>query len=178
MENKTLSSIIEGRRSVRKFKPDPVSDSHINEILTAAMFAPSACNTRPWRFVVVKDRELLDKISERCPNAHMLKTAPLGIVVVAMPGEQAEKCPGYFPQDCGAAIQNMLLKGAELGLGSCWCGIWPRAERVLDMQEILQERGVFDPQTKDMPFAVIAFGTAAEQPKTRGFFDPERVQTV
>lgn len=107
---------IKSRRSIRKYKTDrPVSRQHVTQILEAAMMAPSACNTRPWEFVVVESRDVLERIMKAMPYTQMLQTAPMAIVVCGKPEVQSLVCPGFWPQDCGAAVENMLLAAKELG---------------------------------------------------------------
>lgn len=160
---------IKSRRSIRKYNPDAaVPGEHITRILEAAMMAPSACNTRPWEFVVVQSREVKDQIMKAMPYAQMLATAPLAIIICGRPDLQENICPGFWPQDCGAAAQNILLAAKELGYGTCWCGCFPLAHRVAEMQKILEVTSV--------PLAVIAVGEAAEAPAPRGFLDETRVK--
>ena len=123
-----VSDAIRKRRSIRKYKPGiKIPDEHIQKILEAGMMAPSARNTRPWEFVVLKSDEAKEKAVDIHPYAKHLKDASLGIIVCAKPSDIAE---GYYPQDCGASIENILLEALELGYGTCWCGIYPREERV------------------------------------------------
>ena len=131
------------------------------------MMAPSACNSRPWEFFVVEDPAVKDELCRSNPNASMLETASLAIVVCARPEAQSGKCQGYWPLDCGAAAENLLLQAAELGYGACWCGCWPREERVDVIQKILG--------TQAVPVALIAVGAPDEEPLARGFYDPARV---
>ena len=106
---------IKSRRSIRRYKMDVrVPREHIRQLLEAAMMAPSACNTRPWEFVVVESRKVLDRIMKAMPYAQMLGTAPAAIVVCGKPKVQEMVCPGFWPQDCGAAVENMLLAAKEL----------------------------------------------------------------
>jgi nitroreductase len=99
-----LLEAIRERHSIRKFKSGAeVTDEQIRLLLEAAMLAPSACNTRPWEFIVIKNREKLDEIRKIHPYTGMLETASLAIVVVALP-ESQEKVNnglpvGYYPQD-------------------------------------------------------------------------------
>ena len=168
----TMQAIRE-RRSIRKFKAGAnVTREQVDTLLEAAMLAPSACNTRPWEFVVVESREKLDKIADAHPNAQMVRTASLAIVVCALPEvqEQREICIGYYPQDCGAATQNILLAAVELGLGTCWCGVYPREKRVADMKSLL---GI-----ESLPFCVIAIGVPDEAPDARGGFEAEKVRYI
>ena len=162
------SEVIRARRSIRKYKENfVIPQKDIETMLEAAMFAPSACNTRPWEFVVIENEDIRKKIMEISSHTKMLQTASLAIVVCARPDLQEGKCAEFYPQDCGAAIQNLLLQAAELGYGTCWCGFYPVMERVEKLQDLLK--------VSSLPLAVIAVGEADEEPKTRGFFDKERV---
>lgn len=166
-----MVSAIESRRSVRKYKQDgPVTRQQLDGLLHAAMLAPSARNSRPWEFIVITKREILDKIESVHPNANMLKTAAAAIVVVAVP--QPGIAEGYYPQDCGAATQNILLEAVEMGLGACWCGVYPREERVASIS------GILNIEKPKIPFNVIAIGVPDEAPAQRGFFEADRVTYV
>ncbi len=160
---------IRSRRSIRKYQAGAaVPKEDLKQILEAAMMAPSACNTRPWEFAVVENRDLLDAIMKVHPYVSMLKTASLAIIVCAKPEVQEGICPGYFPQDCGAATQNILLSAKALGYGTCWCGVYPNEERVKVVKKII---GV-----NSTPFAVVALGVADEEPAARGYYDESRVK--
>ena len=162
------SDAIRGRRSIRKYKEGLViPDEDMHTILEAAMMAPSARNTRPWEFFVVTNREILEKFTEAHPYTTMLRTASAAIVVCGRPDLQEGVCAGYWPQDCGAAIENLLLQAKALGYGTCWCGCYPSMDRVQKLQEILQ--------TKSIPVSIVAIGTADETPAARGYFDTARV---
>ena len=131
------------------------------------MMAPSARNTRPWEFFVVEDQGLKAKLRYAHPFASMLDTASLAIVVCGRPEAQAGKVAGYWPLDCGAAVENLLLQAAALGYGACWCGCWPREERAEDVRKVLGAQSV--------PVALIAVGVPGEAPPAQGFYDPARV---
>lgn len=160
---------IRSRRSIRKYQAGaPVSKEDIRQILEAAMMAPSACNTRPWEFVVVENRDIIQALHECHPYTSMLATASLAIVVCARPDLQNGIATGFFPQDCGAATQNILLAAQELGYGTCWCGVYPSEERSNAVRKILDVTSI--------PFCIIALGVADEAPAARGFYDEERVK--
>ena len=166
-----MNEIIKSRRSIRRYDPTkPVSKEQLDKLLEAAMFAPSACNSRPWEFIAVTKREILDEITRIHPYTQMLATATAAIIVVAIPQEGIPE--GYFPQDCGAATQNILLQAAELGLGTCWCGVYPREERIASI------RNLFDIPAYKIPFNVIAVGVPDETPVARGFFEAEKVSYI
>ncbi|MCL2192100.1 MAG: nitroreductase family protein [Treponema sp.] len=167
-----MSELIENRRSIRKFKADrPVTREQLDKLLEAAMLAPSACNTRPWEFIAITKRETLDEIARLHPYAKMCATATAAIVMVAIP--QTEPLPSdFYPQDCGAATQNILLEAVSLGLGTCWCGVCPKEERMAEI------RGLFDICEPKIPFCVIAIGAPDEAPDRRGVFDKAKVTYV
>jgi nitroreductase len=164
-----MKEIIKNRRSIRKFDSSAaVTKEQLHRMLEAAMLAPSACNSRPWEFIAVTKREVLDEIARVHPYAKMCETATAAIIIVAIPQTDA-KPAGYYPQDCGAATQNILLEAVSLGLGSCWCGVYPRDERIADF------RRLFNINEPKIPFCVIAIGTPAEEPASRGFFEETKV---
>jgi nitroreductase len=161
---------IQKRRSIRKYQPGaPVSDEQVNVLLRAAMAAPSASNQQPWDFVVIRDRALLDRSMEVHPYASMLRTASLAILVC---GDLTRSHHGgMWIQDCSAATQNILLAAANMGLGTCWCGVHPRPERVEGLRKIC---GV--PEDV-VPFALIAVGVPAEDKPPADYYDPEHVHS-
>lgn len=159
---------IRARHSIRKYQKGAVIPrEHVERLLEAAMLAPSACNSRPWEFVVISNEELKEKITQIHPHTQMLKTASLAIVVCGRPDLQEGACRGFWPQDCGAAIQNLLLEATDLGYGCCWCGVYPVAERVEAFRSLLD--------VSSTPLAVVAVGKPDEAPDARGWFDPARV---
>ena len=173
----TVTEAIRARRSIRKFKPGAVvTDEQIRLLLEAAMLAPSACNTRPWEFIVVKDRAMLDKIRDAHPYTGMLETASLAIIVIALPESQEtvrDGLPkGFYPQDCGAATQNILLQAVELGLGTCWCRVCPKEPRIAEIREL------FKISTEKLPFCVIAVGVPNEDPEPRGSYEESKVSNI
>lgn len=155
------------RRSIRKYQDTKVPAEYVDALLRAAMHAPSANNSQPWRFVVVDQRELLDKIPEFHPWSKMLLQAPLAIVVCALvpEGKKFE----MWVQDCAAATQNILLAALDLGLGGVWLGVHPREERVNGIRQLLRlPADIF-------PFSIIALGYPAETPTPVDRFDPLKV---
>jgi nitroreductase len=111
------------RRSIRKYRDEPVGEEAIEQLLRAAMSAPSAGNQQPWHFVVIDGRDILEKVEKVNPYAGMAADAPLAVLIAAEPA--LEKFPGYWVQDCSAAAENMLLAAHAMGLGAVWTGIYP-----------------------------------------------------
>ena len=115
--------VILGRRSIRKFQKDKkIEPEKLDIILECAQAAPTAGGTRPWHFVVVDDRSLLDALAEAHPYGKMLREAPLAIVVCGDP-TLSDHARRYWEEDCSAAMQNILLASCALGLGSVWLGV-------------------------------------------------------
>lgn len=161
--------VIDGRRSVRKYTPDiPVTEEQIEALLRAAMLAPSAHNSRQWGFVVLRDRAILDYLAEHHPYGKMMRQAPLAIIVLAKPHANPLTA-AMFPQDCSAATMNILTQATAMGLGSCWCGLYP-VEALVSMM-----RGQLGLSEAEVPFSMIAIGTPEEIPPQRGKYEPERV---
>ncbi|MCL1986775.1 MAG: nitroreductase family protein [Firmicutes bacterium] len=170
----TATQVIRERRSIRKFKKgEKVSDEQVHLLLEAAMLAPSACNTRPWEFIVLRNREKLDEIRSIHPYTNMLETADLAIIVSALPRTQFKAIDsGFFPQDCAAATQNILLEAVAQGLGACWCGVYPKEALIGQITKILDlEAGV-------VPFCVIAVGVPDETGGSRGFYEEGKVRFI
>ena len=155
------------RRSIRRFADRSVSDEMVQELLQAAMYAPSARNARSWHFVVISDRQLLDAIPGFHPYSEMVKQAPLAILVCG--DEQLEQRVGYWVQNCSAAVQNILLAAHALGMGAVWLGIYPNEERVEGMRRLT---GV---PAHIIPAALVVVGYPAEHPVAPNRYDPSRV---
>lgn len=169
--NKKLSLIF-ARRSVRNYQDKDVPQDMLDDILAAAMSAPSACAKDPWRFYVTRRRDILSRMAEVLPNGKMLQNAPLGVLVCGNIQEAHAGELSYLLQDCSAAIENFLLAASVLGLGACWLGVHPRPERIVAMKEIFQL-----PEHL-IPVSVIAVGWPADKPSPRSRFNPASVIQV
>lgn len=156
-----------GRHSVRRFNDRQVSQEDMEQVLRAAMSAPSAGNEQPWHFVVIDDKVVMEKVHAFHPYAGALKTASAGIVVCG--DLRLEKHKGYWVQDCAAAVQNLLLAVHALGLGAVWLGVYPREDRVAGFRELLGlPQGV-------IPLALVAVGYPAERKQQADRFDAGRL---
>lgn len=131
------------------------------------MNAPSARNQQAWRFVVIRERETLLKMTDVHPYAQMLKEATAAIVVCG--DLRAETAKGYWIQDCAAATQNVLLAAHALGLGAVWLGVFPRRERVKGVQRLLH-------LPKDIvPLSIISLGKPGERPVPIKRYDAKKI---
>ena len=158
---------IRKRRSIRKYTKEPVPAQTVKELLTAAMYAPSAGDAQPWQFVVVDRRDLLDKVETVHPYAAMAREAPLAILVCG--DLKLEKYPGNWIADCSAATQNLLLAAHEKGLGTVWCGVYPNADRIPAFRKF------FNLPEHVVPLALVVVGHPAEKKPTPVRFKKERV---
>ena len=137
------------------------------------MAAPSACAKDPWRFVVVQEKAKLAAMTAGLPNGAFLKDAAAGIVVCGDLQAVHDGELSFLLQDCGAAIENLLLAASLLGLGACWLGVHPRQERMDHLRRLFQI-----PESV-LPVAVIAIGRPGEgkPPRTRHRDDFVRRET-
>lgn len=137
MKNDAITLIM-NRKSVRSFTGQVVDNEILEKLARAGMAAPSAKNLQPWAFVIVTNRDTLDKLAERLPYAKMLFEAPAAIVVCGDLAKAGDSPEGYWVQDCSAATQNILLAAEALGLGAVWTGVHPRADRVTTVKDVLK----------------------------------------
>ena len=149
------------RRSVRKFIDKEVPAAMLNDLLEAAMAAPSARATDPWHFVVITERETLNRMTTALPNGKMLLTATAAILVCGDMTRALEGFESYMLQDVSAAVENILLAANALGLGSCWLGIHPRRNRMDGI------RSQFSLPDHIIPAAGIALGWPDGTPEAR-----------
>lgn len=131
----TVIENIKKRRSIRKYLPEQIKETELNEIIEAGMYAPSAHNDQSWHFTVIQNKELIDFISAKTKELmansevewiakmgkneklHVFYDAPTVIIVSGRDG-------AYSPLiDCSAATQNMILAAESLNIGSCWNGL-------------------------------------------------------
>ncbi len=134
-----LEAAIAGRRSVRDYTAEAVDEGTIRQLIDAAIRAPSATNAQPWSFVVVRDQDLLDRLSEASkahmlvdlppllenerrrarladPEFHIFYHAPVLILISGIASRP------WVVEDCALAAENLMLAAFGRGLGSCWIG--------------------------------------------------------
>lgn len=123
------------RRSIRSFTGESISEDQLKTILKAGFQGPSAHNTQPREFIVLRDEEILEKIPTFHPYTKMMPKAKCAIVVCGNKEKQSEV--GFLALDSAASIQNMLLAAHGLGLGAVWCGLYPVPELIEPISELL-----------------------------------------
>ena len=119
--------VVSARHSVRTYKPDPVPDTVITQCLEAARVAPSWRNGQCWRFVVIRDREMIARLAAQrvygYPINSWLRSAPAVIVACADPRASGEHDGiAYWAIDTAIALEHLVLAATALGLGTCWIG--------------------------------------------------------
>ena len=163
----TFDRILEKRRSVRAFDLRPVAREDLLAICQAARWAPSACNSQTWRFVAVQDRSRIQALCRQAmrpvvPN-RWLDQAPLVIAGCSQLDIISNRIGStvtgieYYRIDLGIAMEHMVLKATELGLGSCWIG-WFDESKVKAILKIPRRIKVS---------ALLAIGYAADAPPAR-----------
>ena len=155
------------RRSIRKYTDEVITREQAEELVRYGMYAPSAHNKQPWHFVLLNDADIFNKIVEVHPHAKMLLQAQWGIVVCG--DEQMAYTPDYWPVDCSAASQNILLAAHEMGYGAVWVGIYPRTERMTALKEAL----LLPPHIHVL--SIISVGHPNQQVSQADRFHPERI---
>lgn len=154
---KEIIDIIKTRRSVRDYKEDPVSDEDIKFLIDCARYAPSGMNMQPWSFLVIQNKEMIQKLSEsgkkaliplaeqivndpkkvtsfltflKTKGSNLFHNAPLLVIIL---GNKKSMTADW---DCAMAAQNMMLAAHSRGIGSCWIGL---ALPALMDEKILEE---------------------------------------
>lgn len=159
------------RRSVRKYIDREVPDAMIHDLLEAAMAAPSAVAKDPWHFIVLKERETLDRMADALPSGQMLRQATAAFVVCGDITQANIQHESYMLQDLSAAVENILLAANVLGLGTCWLGVHPRPERMEGIRQLFQL------PEHIIPMCGIAVGWPKDVPAARTRFDPDKMHS-
>jgi len=128
-----FQTILSGRRSIRRYLETPVEPEKLRACLEAARLAPSAHNVQPWRFIVVDEPGLKDRLAAAAfsgiySGSKFAARAPVILVLLAKPGGAAVRAgskllgiPFHF-LDMGIAGEHVVLQAEELGLATCWMG--------------------------------------------------------
>lgn len=154
-----ILDIFANRRSVRKYAPKPLEDEALDKILKAGLLAPSGHARRPWEFILVRDKQMLEQLSAcRSSGANMLKQAAAAIVVIA-----DEQKQDVWIEDCSVALGYMHLAASALKLGSCWVQVRLRAAADgRSSEEFLREALGFPLNLKAE--AILALGVPQQRP--------------
>lgn len=114
-----LLPLLKKRRTIRKYKDRKVEKEKINRLVDSALLSPSSMGARPWEFIIVQDKDTLEKLSKsKKKGSTHLKDAPLGIIVCVDPEES-----DVWIEDASIASTYLLLEVEHLDLGACWIQI-------------------------------------------------------
>ena len=154
-----ILDIFANRRSVRKYAQGSLEDEALDKILKAGLLAPSGHARRPWEFILVRDKQMLERLSGcRSSGANMLKQAAAAIVVIA-----DEQKQDVWIEDCSVALGYMHLAASALNLGSCWVQVRLRAAADgRSCEEFLREALDFPLNFKAE--AILALGVPQQRP--------------
>lgn len=144
------------RRSVRQYTDEPVEYKQLYDIIKAGMWAPSGLNNQPWRFVIIRDASVKQKLAEQTKYDFIINRAPACIAVFIDKAVMYHDVKDH--QAMGACLQNMLLAAHGAGLGAVWLG------EILKSGEAVRKL-VSLPDTLEL-MAVVAVGHPAEQKRT------------
>lgn len=123
--------VIQKRRSVRKYKEDPIPEEALLRVLEAARLAPSGKNFQPWKFIVVKDKALKEKLAQASAGQFFMAEAPIIIVGCGFPDNCYARMGRYMKSwsvDVTIALEHLILQAQEEGLGTCWIGSFEEEE--------------------------------------------------
>lgn len=162
--NQTLETIF-NRKSVRTYTARPVEKEKLETLVRAGMAAPSSRDRRPWEFVIVTDRKLLDTLGDGLPLARMLKETRQAIIVC---GDTIKSGNAWF-LDCSAAAQNVLLAAESLGLGAVWTAAFPYPDRMKIVRETLNL------PEHIIPLTVIPIGYPQGKEKPKDKFNAKQI---
>lgn len=153
--------VIQKRRSVRKYKEDPIPEKDLMRVLEAARLAPSGKNFQPWKFVIVKDKALKEKLAQASAGQFFMAEAPIIIVGCGFPDNCYAHMGRYMKSwsvDVTIALEHLILQAQEEGLGTCWIGSFEEEEvkAILNIPENVKV------------LALIPLGYPDEIPRFRG----------
>lgn len=127
------------RKSVRSYTDQPVSKEQLDTLVRAAMAAPTGRDMRPWKFVVINDKEAMKALAEKLPYTKMLAEAPCAIAVcgdLSVTDDKGQPSTNWM-FDCSAATENLLLAAEAMGLGAVWTAVYPYDDRLQPVKEAL-----------------------------------------
>ncbi len=142
MGRQDLLDTIRSRRTVRVYEAREIPEEMLLKLVEAARWAPSAVNSQPWSFVLVRNRESIATIGDLADrvlfNTHVRRSAAIVVICADPRGNR------YYAMDCAFAAQNMLLEAHALGLGACFVGAFNEAgtKKLLAVPEVLRVVGM------------------------------------
>jgi len=157
----SILKIIQKRRSIREYKSDPIPEDALLRVLEAARLAPSGKNLQPWKFIIVKDHALKERLAQASAEQLFIARAPIIIVACGFPDDCYSHMGRYmksWPVDVTIALEHLILQAQEEDFGTCWIGSFEE-EEVKSILNIPDDVKVL---------ALTPLGFPAESPPYRG----------
>lgn len=165
--SKAVLDNIASRKSVRSYTGQDVTPEQVETILKAAMAAPTGMNVQPWRFVVVREQAVKDKLAGGFNK--MIAKAPVVIVVCGQTVLKNGRPNNNWTADCAAATENMLLAVEAIGLGAVWTACYPYEDR---MNPAIEALGLPDDVK---PYCIVPVGHPSGKDKPKDKWKPENI---
>jgi nitroreductase len=146
-------NFIKSRRSIRSFENRVIPEDQIKMILEAGQWAPSASNRQPWEFLVIKKREMIEKVAMTTSYGRFIKQASILIAIIG----KTKVSPKWYIIDTSLVSMNMMLMAWALNIGTCWIGAMDR-EKAKDVLELDKD---------DYVLTILPFGYIKGQIPTR-----------
>jgi len=127
----SVLKVIKERRSVRRYRGDPIPEDVLLRVLEAARYSPSGKNLQPWKFILVKDKALKQNLAEASVGQYFIAEAPVVVVACGFPDDCYSRMGNYmksWPVDVAIAVEHLILQAQEEGLGTCWIGAFEESE--------------------------------------------------
>jgi len=133
IDPESMLKLIKGRRSIRAFQNKQVPEEEIQMILEAGQWAPSASNRQPWKFIVIKNREVLKELARATGYGWFIGEASFAIAIVGKPWISSN----WYIIDTSLVSMNMMLMAWSLGIGTCWIGSMnkTKAKKILELSD-------------------------------------------
>ena len=158
-----MFDMIMHRRSVRQYTDERIAEDTLNKILYAGLAAASSKNRRPWEFVVVRDKDMLNRLGECRPSAGNLLGKCVTAIVVAADSELVD----VWVEDCASAMTQMHLMADALGVGSCWLQVRLRTAPDGNRETQAVIRDLLGIPEKYSVIAILTLGMPASHPGAR-----------
>ena len=127
----SVLDIIRSRKSIRRYRKDPIPEDVFLRVLEAARLAPSGKNLQPWKFIVTREEGMKKSLAEASRGQLFMARAPVILAACGCPEMSYPKQGNYmksWPIDVTIALQHLMLQAEEEGLGTCWIGAFEETE--------------------------------------------------
>ncbi|MEE9377684.1 MAG: nitroreductase family protein [Candidatus Lokiarchaeia archaeon] len=133
MDPTTFLKFLKGRRSIRSFQDKPIGEKELEMIIEAGRWTPSASHRQPWEFIIIKNKETLEKISKNAFNGKFIKEVSVAIAIVG----KMKTSSKWYIVDTSLVSMNMMLMAWSLEIGTCWIGAMNRekVKKILGLGE-------------------------------------------